>query len=385
MLPPQSTQLVMRPGIIEMSWGQPDPALLPVAQVNQAAAAMLSTLGGDALSYGASAGAGTLLAWLANRINRTEGQASPLDEITITAGNSDAVDQICTLFTRPGDVALVESPTYHLALRIMNDHSLTLVSLPVDECGLRVDLVAEKVRELKQAGHQVRLLYTIPTFHNPTGVCLGAERRQALVELAIAEKLIIVEDDVYRELAYDGPSPASLWSAAPKGVVLRLGSFAKSLAPGLRLGWINGDADQIQQVVNSGLRDSGGGVNHFAAMVAGHLCESGDFDRQVEFFRNAYRVRRDALLEALTEHLPEGCSWTKPGGGFFVWVTLPSGLDAEVLIPKAEAAGISFIPGGRFCLDKRLRNSLRLAFSLYPPEKLAEGAQRLGKAICSNL
>lgn len=378
---PQSTQLVLRPGIIELNWGQPDPALLPVEAIRRAALAMLDQAGRDALSYGAAAGAGTLMACIRDRVKQTEGQTFSFDEIVITAGNSDALDQICTLFTQPGDVALVESPTYHLALRIMNDHALSLIPVPVDEAGLQVELLAAKVKELKGAGRRVRMLYTIPTYHNPTGVNLHADRRRALVELAAAEDFVIVEDDVYRELTYDGPSPASLWSIAPRGVVLRMGSFAKSLAPGLRLGWLNGSATQMSRIADSGLRDSGGGVNHFAAMVVASLCESGDFEEQVIYLQNAYRQRRDTLSDALAEFLPPDCSWTKPGGGFFIWVTLPEGMDAAEVLGRAEEAGMAFIPGVKFCLDGGGRRALRLAFSLYPPDQLAEAAQRLGKAI----
>jgi 2-aminoadipate transaminase len=382
---PQSTQLVLRPGFIELNWGQPDPSLLPVEAVGRLTLAMLGKLGGEALSYGAAGGAGPLMAWIRERIQQTEGQTLSLDEIVITAGNSDAIDQICTLFTQPGDVVLVESPTYHLALRIMNDHPLKLVSVPVDESGLQVDLVAAKVRELKQQGHTVRMLYTIPTHHNPTGISLSADRRQALVDLAVTEGFLILEDDVYRELSYDQPAPPSLWSLAPRGTVLRLGSFAKSLAPGLRLGWLNGNPEQMRRISDSGLRDSGGGVNHFAAMAIGELCLSGGFDTQVALFKSEYSQRRDALLSALAEHLPEGCQWTKPAGGFFIWVTLPQGMDAADLAVKAEEVGLTFLPGARFHLDGRGQNTLRLAFSLYPPHELAQAADRLGHAVRSML
>ncbi len=378
---PQSTQLVLRPGLIELNWGQPDPALLPADAVSRAAVAMLGKMGGEALSYGAAGGAGPLLAWIRERIRQTEGQTLSLDEIVTTAGNSDSVDQICTLFTRPGDVVIVESPTYHLALRIMNDHPLTLAPAPVDEDGLQVEAVAARVRELKAQGKTVRMLYTIPTYHNPTGISLSEARRRALIELAVAEGFLIVEDDVYRELFYDTPPPPSLWSQAPRGAVLRMGSFAKSLAPGLRLGWLNGSPEQVRRLTDSGLRDSGGGLNHFAAMAVGELCLSGDFDKHVEIFKSKYRERRDALLAALAEHLPASCSWTKPGGGFFIWITLPENLDAAALAPLAEEAGVTYIPGVRFHLDGRGHNTLRLAFTLYPPAELAKAARCLGQAI----
>ena len=382
---PQTTQLQLRPGIIELNWGQPDPELLPKEAVSSAAAAVLARVGGDALSYGAAAGAGPLLAWLRAHIARTEQPAVTADEIAITAGNSDAIDQVCTLFTQAGDVVLVESPSYHLALRIMRDHPLRLVPVATDEHGLQVELLAQTVRDLQRAGSIVRMLYTVPTFHNPTGVSLSAERRLALVQLAQQAGFFIVEDDVYRELHYDAPAPPALWAMAPRGTVLRLGSFAKSLAPGLRLGWINGSAQHVRRLVDGGLRDSGGGVNHLTAMIAGELCSTGGFELYVQRFRNAYRERRNALLAALAEYMPAGCSWLTPAGGFFVWVTLPAALDATVLLPHAEAAGMAFIPGANFHLDGRGSNTLRLAFSLYPPPELEQAAQCLAKAVRSML
>jgi DNA-binding transcriptional MocR family regulator len=378
---PQSTQMVLREGFVEFTWGQPDPDLLPVAAMRRATEAALKEFGADVLGYGAANGAGPLLAWARDRMQQREGVSVTFDEIIGTAGNSDAVDQICTLFTRPGDVALVESPTYHLALRIMNDHALDLRPVATDEHGLRLDALKDALAALKREGKSARLLYTIPTFHNPTGLSLAGERRRALVEIAAEAGVLIVEDDVYRELSYDGAAPPSLFSLAPRGVVLRMNSFAKSLAPGLRLGTLAGHADQMRRFADGGLRDSGGGVNHYAAMMVGALCAGGDFEAQVAVLKTEYRTRRDALLDALAEFMPPGVSWTKPEGGFFVWVTLPMQMDAAALLPAAEARSVTFIPGHKFCLDSRGRNELRLAFSLYKPHQLAAGAQRLAQAV----
>jgi DNA-binding transcriptional MocR family regulator len=304
------------------------------------------------------------------------------EELTISAGNSDALDQIATLFTRPGDVALVESPAYHLALWILRDHGLDLIPVPVDAEGLDVEATARAVAAAKQQGRRIALLYTIPTFQNPNGSCMSAARKQALIELAAGAGFPIVEDDVYRELAYDAPAPPSLWSIAPRGVVLRLGSFAKSLAPGLRLGWVNGSAEQIARLSGSGLRTSGGGVNHFAAMIVGKLLSEGDFyERQLAHYRAAYTARRDALCDALEADLPPGCQWTRPGGGYFVWLRLPDGMQATPLVPVAERHGVAFAAGDRFHSDGGGADTLRLAFSLYTPEELRDAGGRLAAAI----
>lgn len=374
-------QVSFRPGILELMWGQPDFDLLPVAQIRLAAMQAIETYGADALSYGAPQGAGVLVRWLAERIGQTEARTPQLDELMLTGGISITLDQICTLCTRPGDVVLAESPAYHLALRILRDHPLDLIPAPTDDQGLRIDALAETIARLRREGRPPRLLYTIPTFNNPTGVSLPDERRRALVDLAANEGLLIVEDDVYRELHYDGPPLPSLWELAPSGVVARMGSFAKSLAPGIRLGWLTADAPLVQRFVEGGVLDSGGSLNHFTSLVVAQFCLSGEYDALLDRFRTAYRARRDALLSGLSQHMPDGCSWTHPAGGYFVWLRLPERIDTETLLPHAEAMGVSFVPGTLFYLDGGGHNALRLAFCLYDPDELTEGTRRLGAAL----
>jgi 2-aminoadipate transaminase len=374
-------QVSFRSGILELKWGQPDFDLLPVAQIRQAAVQAMEAFGVDALSYGAPQGAGVLVRWLVERIGQTESRTPQLDELMLTGGISITLDQICTLCTRPGDVVLAESPAYHLALNILRDHPVDLVPAPTDDQGLRIDALADIIARLRREGRPPRLLYTIPTFNNPTGISLPNERRRALVDLAANEGLLIVEDDVYRELHYDGPPPPSLWELAPPGVVARMGSFAKSLAPGIRLGWLTADAALVRRFVEGGVLDSGGSLNHFTSLVVAQFCRSGEYDALLERYRMAYRTRRDALLSGLSQHMPDTCSSTHPSGGYFVWMRLPEHIDAETLLPHAEAMGVSFVPGTLFYLDDGGHNALRLAFSLYPPDELTEGARRLGAAL----
>ncbi len=380
-----TVQLSIKPGVIDLAWGQPDPKLLPVAAMQQATELALKRYGADALAYGADAGAGPLLDYLRTRVERNEGKKLGTDQIMITGGNSDALDQISTHFSEPGDTVLVEAPTYHLAVRILRDHHLDIVPVPIDEDGLRVNILQEQLAELKRAGKNVKFLYTIPTFHNPTGASLSEGRRRGLVKIAAQERLLIVEDDVYRELAYDGPALPSLWSLAPDGVVLRMGSFAKSLAPGVRLGWLTGKGEHVQRMAAGGLRDSGGGVNHFTAMILAAFCENGLYDEQLDRLRNSYRERRDALAEAIARELPDA-TFNKPGGGFFQWVTLPDGNDTQVLRARAPEYGVDFIQGSRFFVEGGGTSSLRTAFSLYAPEELAEAMRRLraARAVHSN-
>jgi len=379
-MPAPVLQIFERPGIIELTWGHPDLALLPVEAMRRAGLAALDRYGPEAMQYGHPAGPGPLLEWLAERIGRQEGRAPALDEIMTTGGISLGLDQLLTCLTAAGDSVLVESPTYHLAVRIMRDHRLNLVPVPADTDGLRVDLLAQTLDRLQAAGTPARALYLVPTFNNPTGRSLAADRRRALVDLAAAHDLVIIEDDVYRELAYDGPAPASLWSIAKPGTVARLGSFSKSLGPGLRLGWLTAGRELVERLINGGLLDSGGGINHYTALVVAELCACGDYDTNLDHLRRSYRERRDVLVSTLRECLPPAYRVNAPGGGFFVWVDLPADVNARALLSAAEAEGVSFIPGASFHLDAAGQSALRLAFSLYPLAQLAEAARRLGAA-----
>ena len=320
------TQMARRPGLLDLGLGHPDPTLLPIAAMQRASAHTLGTFGSEALSYGWAAGPGPLVDWLRARIGQNEGRTPAPDELFITAGNSHALDQLLTLHTQPGDVALVETPTYHLAVRIFKDHPLQLVPVPTDEEGPRLDALKEILAQLKREGKTAaRVLYTVPTFHNPTGRSWHLTRRLGMIELATESGFLIIEDDVYRELAYDSPTPPSLWSLAPTGVVARLGSFSKSLSPGLRLGWLTASASLIHKHTGSGLLDSGGGVNQFTAMAVSALCTAGDFDAQVARFQSAYKERRGCAAErvggisAARLHVASTGGWFFCMGGFAGW------------------------------------------------------------------
>ena len=375
-------QFDARPGIIDLSVGHPDPSLLPVKGVKRAAARVLDTYGSEALAYGASAGPGPAIKWVQERLSAIDLSAPALDSIVLSAGSSQGLDQIATLLTVPGDVVLVEAPTYHLALRILKDHALETVAIATDASGLVLRDLKATLSLLRSQGRNVRLLYTIPTFHNPTGRCLANDRRQQLVNLAADEGLLIVEDDVYRELAYDGPAPPSLWSLAPPGTVARLGSFSKSLAPGLRSGFITSDPTLTDRIRRSGLLDSGGGVSHFSSLVVAEFGATGAYNRHVERLRKAYAERRDALLAALSLHVGKKARWTHPSGGYFVWLEFTLPIDATAILSQVHAHGTSYLPGSICFLDQaRAHNALRLAFSRYSPEELSEGVRRLAQAI----
>lgn len=376
------TQYEATPGVIDLAWGHPDPTLLPVEELREATRRAMDRHGPDILEYGSTAGSPPLIEFICERLAETDARAPRPAEVVITSGASQGLDLVATLLLGAGDTVLLDVPTYHLAISILADHPVRLEAVASDADGIVPDELADTVARLRRAGERPRLLYTIPTFHNPTGRNVSIERRRALVAFAAQEDLLVAEDDTYRELSYDGPSRPSLWALDDSGSVIRLGSFAKSVAPGLRLGYVTASAEIATRIATGGLLDSGGGMNHFAATVLAEYAASGDYTRQVERFRSAYRTQRDRLLEGLKAHLPEGASWSRPGGGYFVWVELPHGIGADQLLPVAAARGMAFLPGHRFFLDDRAAPAaLRLAFSMYPAETLEEATADLGEAI----
>jgi DNA-binding transcriptional MocR family regulator len=288
---------------------------------------------------------------------------------------------VAAVLAEPGDAVLVDSPTYHLAFPVLADRGLELVRAPADDDGVDPAATGELIRSLRAAGRRVPLLYLVPTFANPTGRSLPDERRRALVELAGRVDLTVVEDDTYREIVYEGVAPSSLWRLSGGEHVVRLGSFAKTVAPGLRLGWINATPAVVRRLAGLGYVDSGGGVNHAAAVTMAVFGAGGAYDRHVARVRGHYCDQRDALVQALREEAP-ALSVPCPPGGWFLWLRLPTGMAADRLLPVAERHGTSFVAGPRFYADGRGGADLvRLSFSHLPPGDLARAAGRLATAI----
>ena len=374
-------QYDLRPGIIEFRAGHPDLELMPAEDLIKATRMVLEREAPQALSYGAEQGPTCLIQQLSAWLERAEGEKPLAEQMMITGGASQALDMLCLLLTKAGEVALVQSPTYHLALRVMHDHRLELLSVPGDAQGIQIDALKETIESLQRREKQPRLLYLVSTFSNPSGTTLNLQRRKALVELARQYDLIVVEDDVYYQLWYDAPPPPSIYSLTSSDSVIRLGSFSKILAPGLRLGWMHAPPKIIQRCVKSGVLDSGGGLGHFTAHIVAAFIELGLLDTHVETLRTQYQKRRDALVEALAGHLPGDCYWIIPQGGFFVWLRLPEGVNSAAFLQTAEDAGVSYVPGTAFFANNGGKNYCRLNFTMVPFNELEEGAQRLGSTL----
>jgi DNA-binding transcriptional MocR family regulator len=374
-------QYDLRSGIVELKAGHPDLALLPAAGLLQATQVILEREAAQALSYGAEQGPDCLIQQLSGWLAHIEGAKSPRERMMITGGASQALDMLCLLLTQPGDIALVPSPTYHLALRVLRDHQLELLSVPSDNEGLQVDALEETLKSLQGRQKQPRLLYLVSTFNNPTGLTLDVERRKALAELARQYDFIVVEDDVYYQLWYDQPPPPAIYDLSGSESVIRLGSFSKILAPGLRLGWMTAAPQIVQRCIQSGVLDSGGGLGHFTAHVVAAFIELGLLDDHVETLRAKYSERRNLLIDALADHLPKDCHWGIPPGGFYVWLRLPKEINSAVFLRTAEDAGVSYIPGTKFFVQGGGEDYCRLNFTMVSLTELEEGACRLGSAL----
>jgi 2-aminoadipate transaminase len=379
--PPADVQLEVPPGVIDFRWGHPAASLLPARQLAQAAEAAMARAGVAALSYGRVGGPASLIGPLKDWLVRSGDPIPPGNDLFVTAGISQALDLLCTLFSEPGDVAVVESPVYHLALKVFADHKLALEPVEADGDGMQPASLAEALSRIKAEGKRARFIYTVPTYNNPSSATMPEARRGEVVGLAESAGATILEDDVYRHLWFEAPPPPPLQSFGQPGSVIRLGSFSKILAPGLRLGWLLAPPEIVERCKDSGLLDSGGGVSHFAAHVAGEFISMGLLDPHVAHLRQSYRERCTALLDGLAQCMPPGVTWSRPGGGFFVWLTLPTEVDAAELQDRASQAGVAFVPGTRFCCCGGCEQSIRLAFSLLDEPDLHEGAKRLARAL----
>jgi len=371
-----SSQKEIPAGMIDLGIGQPSPWLLPTETIARAAAHCSSNPDRMLLSYGTEQGDPSFRAALASFLEKI--YAVPVDPagLLVTNGASQAIDLVCTLFSQAGDTILVEEPTYFLARKIFADHRLKPMVLPMDADGLIIDAVEAELGRSRPA-----FLYTIPTYHNPTSVCLSAGRRERLAELSRGYDLTVVADEVYHPLAYTSAPPPPLASFCTSAKIISLGSFSKILAPGLRLGWLQSAPEVIARFVRCGLLDSGGGVNPFTSGVVRSAVELGLLNENLARLKDTYSRRMQAMCAALRRRLPESVQFVDPAGGFFIWLALAAGMDADRLLAKAIERNVEFMPGFKFSSRQGLKNFLRLSFAYYDTPDLLEGVERLAAVI----
>jgi len=378
---PTILQLQLQPGVLDLAWGHPDMTLLPVDAVRRASDRALTKYAGAMLTYGIDRGVKPLRDAVQQWLSEHEGIAPQDNELMISAGNSHALALVGAMYAQPGDVVFVENPTYHLALRILRDMPIQLRPIPCDDQGMLIDELADQVASCRTQNQRIAFIYLIPTCQNPTGVTLSAERRTALKQLVESQGLLVVEDDVYRELWYNTPPLPPLWQSIARGHVIRLGSFAKSLAPGLRIGYITASAPIVDRLSGCGLLDSGGGMAHYPGLMVAELIACGDYAAIVAGYRRAYARRRDALHQALMPLHQHGYHWNLPTGGYFLWMKLPDGMQSSDALSKIRAQHVDALPGTLFSQLPLSYQAVRFAFSLFDEAQLTDAGQRVVRVL----
>ena len=379
----QFQQVVVAEGVIDLGVGQPNNAILPVDYIRRAAEMQFSD-SPEFLQYGAEWGDGYHRLALGEFLTHSYGVSISPEQLFSTNGNSQALEMLCTVLTKPGDVVIVEEPTYFLAFQMFRDHGLEIVGVPIDEDGLIVDAVVEAVASIRGSGRRVAFVYTIPAFQNPTGVTMSVDRRRELVSAAAAEDVLIVADEVYHLLRFaPGPMPPAMSAFVDDGPVLSIGTFSKILAPGMRLGWIHGSEARLTALADSGLILSGGGLNPVTSSLATAMMRMGWQQEYLEWLRATFARRSATMVAALREHMPAWVEYDVPSGGYFVWLRLPPNVDGAALRALGKQHGVDVRHGAQFSSSGGLGNHLRLSYAFYDDDDIAEGVARLGRALVS--
>ncbi len=367
-----------RPEVVSLAGGMPNIADLPREALGRAVDRLIAERGTQAMQYGSGQGEPFMREKIVEVMAEEQIHAHA-DDIVVSCGSQQALDLVTRVFCDPGDVVLAEGPSYVGALGTFRAYQCQIVHVAMDDAGIDPVALRGALVSLKAAGKRVKFLYTIPNFQNPTGVTQTVERRRAIIEVAKEHDLLIIEDNPYGLLTLEAnPLPALRSMDADN--VLYLGSFSKIFAPGFRVGWALAPHAVREKLV---LTQEAATLcppvfSQFA--IATYLDEF-DWRGQITVYRDMYRQRRDAMLEGLADHMLEGTTWTNPNGGFFVWVTLPEGLDSQAMLPRAVTARVAYTPGTAFYADGLGSRNMRLSFCFPTPERIYEGTRRLGEVL----
>ena len=360
------------PDMVFFGSGVPAKELFPVERLQESSAAAWAD-GLAALDYGEAEGYGPLRQLIAERMRRHGAPVDP-DDIVITNGSQQGIDNVVRAVVDPGEVVLVEAPTFMDAIRIFRSHGAEVVGVPMDDEGMRPDALRATLARLRSTP---RILYLIPTYQNPTGITMSLPRRREILGAAREAGMLVLEDDPYGELRYDDVELPSLRALDP--AVIHLGTFSKTFAPGLRVGWVVA-GDPLRQMLLSIKEGTDIQTERIMTRTVYHAVR-GYLDDHLDRAREIYRGRRDAMVHALEREMPAGTTWTVPEGGFFVWVQLPEGMNADDLLPAAARNGVIYLPGSWFFPDRSEVRGLRLNFSTLPEERIVEGVRRLGETL----
>jgi 2-aminoadipate transaminase len=371
-----------RPEIVSLAGGMPNLSALPMDVMASLVQDLISRNGAEALQYGNGQGLPKLREQICE-VMALEGIHANADDIVVTTGSQQALDLISRIFIDPGDIVLVEAPSYVGALGTFKQYEAQVVHVELDNQGLVPEALRQAIKSVRSSGRKIKFLYLIPNYQNPSGVLLSADRRTEILEICRSESIFVVEDNPYGLLGFDAPSPNAMRVEDSENVIY-LGSFSKTIAPGLRVGWALVPASLKEKLVIAS-ESSILCPSNFTQMTISNYLADQPWRDQIATFCGLYKVRRDAMLESLETHFPTSATWTKPGGGFYVWVNLPPEIDTKAMMPKAIVAKVAYVPGTAFYADGFGTWAMRLSYCHPTPERIREGIKALGGVVKSEI
>ena len=368
-----------RPEVISLAGGLPDTSSFPPETFAAVTARIAKESCAKALQYGPTEGLEETKVCI-SEVMAAEGMRADSDEIVVTTGGQQVIDLVTKTLIDPGDVILAEGPTYPGAVPVFHAYQADVVQIDMDSDGMRVDLMEETLDRLEREGRTPKFIYTVPSFQNPAGVTMSLPRRKRLVEVAAERELLVLEDNPYGLLRYEGEPPAPLYSLDGGVYVMYLGTFSKILSPGIRLGWVVAPPPVLEKIT-LGKQEADLCTSTLSQLMVQAYFEQGNWRDYVASLTEIYRARRDTMLAALEEHFPPQAEWTRPGGGLFIWATLPDFIDTDDLLARALRDNVAFVPGSGAFLDGRGHNAMRLNFSGSDEGDIREGISRIGEVI----
>lgn len=378
-------KIISNPGIISFAGGLPDPNLFPTQTIQDVFDTIFKTSAKEALQYGATEGQERLKKELVRMVKETENITVTIDEILVVSASQQALDMAARMFINPGDSIITACPTYLGALQAFQVAGADIVGVASDDDGVLVNDLKAKLDLLKAQGKQCKFIYLVPDFQNPTGTTIPEDRRIEILELAKKYNTFILEDSPYRQVRFEGKAPRTFYELdGGKGNVMTMFTFSKIFVPGFRLGFIIGPADVIRKFVI--LKQAMDLCSSPTLQVAtSEFLRRGLLQAHIQKMIEVYRQKRDLMLKTLSAYMPQGVTWTRPQGGLFLWLTLPKGMDATKLLPKAIENKVAYVAGVDFYPDGNVFNDLRLNFSYSSPEQIVEGLKRLAQTIKENM
>lgn len=370
-----------RPEVISLAGGLPDTSTFPPELFAKVTAQMAAKVTAKALQYAPTEGMAATKDVIAEVMAAEGTEGIDPDDVLVTTGGQQVIDLVCKTLVDPGDIVIAEAPTYPGAVPSFSAYQADVVQIDMDEDGMKIDLLEETLDRLEAEGRRPKFIYTIPNFHNPGGVTMSLPRRQRLVSIARERELLVLEDNPYGLLRYEGEALPTLRSLDGGDFVIYLGTFSKILAPGLRIGWAVAPRPVLQKM-NVGKQGADLNSSSMTQLFAAeYFSIPGQWRAYLDSLCELYRGRRDVMLEALAEHFPPEATWSTPHGGLFLWVTLPDYIDTTDLLARALQENVAFVPGRAAFLDGRGGSSMRLNFSMVGDADIREGVRRIGEVI----